>query len=442
MRTALLAAILLFQAGQCLAAALVVRKNGSSFWTETAKKAGEKLIYTDDAGRDGSIAMAEISQIIPKIKRGKQYPPATVDKIVGVVETELKRFPKLKKQLSALRDEWKALQQPAVDISADITNLGKAYDASERSLPAFTDFVTKLGMLRFRDLRSTYSSDIETLEGRVKGEFYTRQHALLMKQLRPKMSIDEFVDARSLVKSLRSLGIDESRGKALSSRLEQARIAILKREMAKAKVILSGNKLPGYTAANAIIFELRERVAESAAHKATLDKALASFQAAVAKANRKLAFDDRGFPFTRSDMDALTANKDKFRSMILFSEIEPRALLFPRSIPARIAYNAPVRAPLTALFRATPPAGAKLGIAIHVIGPQGLVEHSTALPISILDARADINLAFDLRVAPEVVEYQKASGKSGVVYFSLACLPTGAETWQMLSHACELPLQD
>ena len=438
----LLTALLLFQTSQILASVLVVRKNGSSFWAESAKKADGKLVYTDDSGVDGSLAMDQVSQIIPKIKRGKQYPPVTVDKIVGVIETELKRFPKLKKQLAALRDEWKALQQPAPDISADIAKLGSAYEASQCDLPAFTDFTTKLGMLRFRDLRGTHAGGIETLESRVKTEFFARQHGRLMKQLRPKMSINEFIDARSLVKSLITLGIDDARGKSLKSRMEQARLYILKSEMAKAKLMLSGGKLPGYTSANAIIFDLREQVAESAAHKATLEKALASFQGATGKTNRKIAFDDRGFPYTRADMDALKATQEQFRSMVLFSEIEPRALLFPRSIPGRIAYNEAVRVPLTAIFRATPPDYTKLGIAIHVNGPQGLVEHSTALPIKILDARAEINLAFDLRVDPAIVEYAKTQGGTGVVYFSLACLPTGAEKWQMLSHACELRMQN
>jgi hypothetical protein len=438
MRFIVLATILFLQTDQSLASVLVVRKNGSSFWAESAKKADSKLVYTDDAGKSGSLSLEEVSQIIPKIRRGKQYPPATVNKIVGVIETELKRYPRLKKQLVALRDEWKTLQQPTPDISADIAKLGTDYEASEHDLPAFTDFTTKLGMLAFRDLRGTYTADIETLESRVQSEFFTQQHGRLMKQLRPKMPTGEFVQARSVVRSLITLGIDDARGKALTSRMEQARLSILKNEMAKAKLMLSDAKLPGYTAANAIIFELIEQVADSAAHKATLQKALASFQSTVAKSNRNIAFDKRGFPFTRPDMEAMQANKEGFRSMVLFSQIEPRAFVFPRSIPSRIAFNEPVRIPLSALFRATPPDYSKLGIAIHVLGPQGLVEHSTPLPIKILDARAEINLAFDLRVDPAIVAFHKAQGQPGVVYLSLACLPTGADKWQMLSHACEL----
>jgi hypothetical protein len=436
MRAALLAASLCFQVGQCLATVLVVKKDGSSFWAESAEKEDGKLVY-----ESGSVALEEVSQIIPKIKRGKQYPPATVDKIIGVIDTELTRFPKLRKQLTALRDEWKALQAPAPDISADIAELGKTYQASERDLAAFTDFSTKLGMLRFRDLRSTYADDISKLESQVKTEFFGRQHKLLVTRLRPKMPIDEFVEARSLVKSLLSLGIDEERGKALSTRLEQARLSILKTEMAKAKTIFSGQKLPSYTAANAIIFELRERVAESAAHKATLDKALVGIREAAAKANRNIVFDDKGFPFTREDVAGLDKYREQFRTMILFTEVEPRAFILPRAIPARIAFNEEVRVPLTALLRAVPPEGSKLGVAIHVLGPGGLVEHATPLPLQFIDARAGINLAFDLRVDPEIVEYQKAQGNPGTVYFSLACLPAGAEKWQMLSHACALPMR-
>jgi hypothetical protein len=273
MRKPLLLAVLLAAALRVVAAdALIVKTTGESVIAHDVEQTADKVRFTDADGAAGELAMADVYQVLPRLVRGRDYPPEERRKAITAIRQTEAKFPKLEKQIRPLLDEWRALDQQAKTTTADtkaaleaeVNRLFADYEQGPKDPPAFARLNSDLGMIKYRDVQGVLQPTIDAHLNGLKTQFIDDSTARLEKlAAKPDPLVGDFEAVRNLAGNLTVYHPPDALATRIAALLEQARQACLKAETARARQAFAAAKnITGYLQANGTLFALEQRVAQ------------------------------------------------------------------------------------------------------------------------------------------------------------------------------------
>jgi hypothetical protein len=430
---------------------LVVRKDGSSFWAESARKDGDALVYIDNETRaERQIPLTELEQIIPRVRRGKPYKAEAVDKVITAIEGVIARHPqKLKKQLVPLLDEWRGVKEAGAGLADKIEAAIAGYEKSGRLVADFKQVDTSLGMLQYQDLSGAHTKRIEAERNRLRADVYQRNRQAFDELARgDSTTIADFRRLRDLGEALAGLKLEAADEKAIRAAVSRQRQATLSANARSAAAAFAEQKtLAAYLEGGAIYLDLRRQVAGNDRHRAEVDKRHGRLMSAAAAALKDYAFTRTGFPFTHAErkrMDRFYAS-ETVQYTAIRGGVDERCFVLPRTVSANARLRGPLKLTVDLVFRADPPADTRLALEAALLGEDARFE-AVRIPIagSIKDAHLTTTVTFTHDHLDESYKtWQREHDPQPVLYLSVVCRPqnSDAETpWRALSHACGIRL--
>lgn len=350
--------------------ALLITEEGESMIGHNVVKKGNIITYTSRAGKRESVEVAQLYQILPKVKRGQKYDPKIVNKYIKYGRRARRDYPKLRKQIQALLDEWLAVRRQFKELTpearakmeAQIKTMFTEYEKSEKTDGDFNRLRSEMEMLQYKDLQGVFDDLIRDRMQQLAVE-YARRNIDELKKMAAKKSISlaAFAQIEKTSKDLLAYNPPEEMERDIKDAVKQARRKCLMAEVRRVAKFFGKNKsLEGYLRANDQVNKLRQQVAERSDYS-SLDRIRTQMQSALGGYDFKM----RGlqdFPLTREDKDILQGVRPWVSSRTR-PLAEPAAIIFPKKFMMKLDMRSNERVDIRAVFGRTPP-NASLGLFI------------------------------------------------------------------------------
>jgi hypothetical protein len=142
---------------------LIVTKSGKIFAASKTRTDGNKLYYVSSTSKkEVSIADASVEGVIPTIERGKEYSKQDATEALEVLNALRKMHPHLQRQLNALENDWKQVQNPSSSaLGGDIEKLMATFKQRPKDARLYKNTSASLGMISYKDKSGRYDTEIK-----------------------------------------------------------------------------------------------------------------------------------------------------------------------------------------------------------------------------------------------------------------------------------------
>jgi hypothetical protein len=289
---------------------LIITKDSKSIRADSARK-DETSVYYMPQGEDteSSITLDRVDQLLPIVERGRHYKPSTIAKMIEVVGRSRSQHPNLQRKITPIFDQWQSLQKSNDEVPG---LQAQAVDAfmRDKGTAAYKDAIATLQMLKFKDLRGAYDTEIEGALEQIKYEYFSHGMATLRNQQKdPGDSIHRFITLKKLADDL----LAAKPPVALRAEIEQLRDkrqrAVYKTNLRQAKAMFNEKKsINNCIKACEVLHQLQRHVATDGND---IDSELSKIQTAATRANPDYYFKVKGYPLSQEDMRLLKQHQQQ-----------------------------------------------------------------------------------------------------------------------------------
>jgi len=435
---------------------LLIHTDGSSRWIRQLKSTDNRVTGLDDSsGETVDIPRDQVAAAIPIAQRGAAYSPGEISNVMARISQMQSRFPKLKKQLNQLKQEWEPFLKTDDSLAPAIETAAARYRASPRSGPDWKAVQSALEMVRYRDARGEFKSRIDALLSDFRADCIASNQARLAERAaQPNPRLQTFFEARDIRDLLIDLQGRETPVGDVTRLFEQCRSNVFQ---SVARQALSDFKarpsLDNYLTQVALLYALKSDVAPHAAAQRQVEQEIAKWQDFLQKKNPGLSFDASGIPLNDDHRRLLDSARSKMPRFIMRDADGPDdGLLLPLTIPSGLARNQPSDWNFKVLFRCSPPPNRRhiLALVLHPeSGPQAFRRYLELPDLTASPTPPDRTVTLDLRAIAR--DFRPARQDDGRIYLIvyLAELPADQPLNEVdesrvvpLSKGWGIPLRD
>jgi len=448
MRAAPTVVILLLCLAEAHAAALIVRKDGSSVWATTARREQDTVVYISrDTGDEKRVAVTELDGVIPVVKRGLQYTPEKIQKYVERIRKVRTRHPRLLRQLNPILQEWEALQEPSPEFDDEIAAIVDRFEKSERDAPAFRKARLDLDMIKYKDVQGAYASRVDDIIEQARSEYVATNMVRLVELARSKaMSVNTFIALRDLARDLLEAtgGEESTRVREILERSRETGLDVNCR-YAASSFASRGKTINAYLHSSRVLFLVRDEIASTDPVRSEVEHRISGLRQQAAAALPDCNFGWNGYPLTQEDLGILRGTKRRSSTVSFTSlTVDEQCLVFPRQQPRDLRFRRPIRVPVRLVFNREQPSDRTFGLVAMFGGKHGMHSHTVKLPPPrIVKGHWDLTFSYDFsELHPDFVLHGDDRGNKWfyvyLVWFDES-RPDGEE-WSPMSFACSWPL--
>jgi hypothetical protein len=429
---------------------LIVRKDGSIVWASTARREGDVVLYKErDSGEERKSPVAELDGIVPTVTRGKNYKPKLAQTFVDRLEGLKSKHPRHLRTINQLLQEWKGLQKPVVELDGKIAQLVREYEKGDRSAEDFNKVVLELGMLKYKDMRGTYTERLDGECERITGDYVSRGLKRLSEAAAgPGVPVERFAELRFLCEHIGQIA-EADTGRKAQDQLDACREKAFESNCLRGAETFSASRktVNTFLEASRILHAVKDVIATTDSEEAAVESRINALLEQVAVAQPAYRFDFRGFPLTRDDARLYGQTKD-YTSVLSFVSIpvSDQCLIIPRETPKAALMGRRFTVPVRLIFNRAQPKDRCFGMVVRILGEHEVTHsHTQELkPFKLENGRADITFVADLSsVDDDFSPVADDEGRTNVFVYLALREPDGEGEyrWPALSLACRWPLQ-
>ena len=426
---------------------LVVTRTGQSFWVSSVKQSGDVVEYVHrDTRQRGAVPVADLHGVMPTVQRGKLYQPDEVQKYIERTEKLIKLHPSLLRQLNAILQEWKAIQNPPEGLGDEISAVEEAFESSEKGPHDYQMAAYDLGMIKYKDLGGSFSARIETIEERIREEYIAASRERLAQMAATKdLSVDAFLEMKALSAAVME-EIEDGDGKDIEDMLSATRKTVYLSTCRKSMQILGETRsVDGYLECVRILRLNKAEVAADAEENATIDRGMAKLLSGIKSISPQFRFDEKGYPLNQDDV-RLMGEMARTMSRITFvdSELDEQCLIIPEWRPGHVSLRSSLEVPLRLILNRGQKPDEEFAVGIRLLGAHE-DRYARLGPVTFKDGHASVVLRTDFSELPGDFELIPNDNGETLVYVYLARLKDknakeGEEEWVEMSRCCGWPI--
>jgi hypothetical protein len=400
---------------------LLIRTDGSSQWVRNLKSANDRVTATDESsGETMDLDKSVVAAAIPVAQHGTAYPLSEVSNVLARIAQIQPRFPKLKKQLNQLKQEWEPFLKSDATLAEAVEKAAAVFRASPHANSDWKTVQSTLEMIKYHDVRSEYKSRIDELLLAFHGEYFeTNRIRLLHLSTQCVVRIETFLQARQLKDDLISAQPAEAQKAEIMGTFELCRSNVFQQVARSAQSGFKANPtLAGYLSNAALLYDLHDEVTSSPTLKDKVTREIFNWQTLLQKTNPGLTFEFDGYPFEGEDR-RLTEQAQ--RHMPLFNMQIPNSqedcFLVPLQIPTRMNRISAGTLKARAIFKRKPPMNRRyvLVLLIHPeSGPQAFRRCLELPGFNALSGRSGFEVTVNLSTLPS--DFRPVRQDDGSVY--------------------------
>ncbi len=345
--------------------ALLVNEDGESVIAKNVTQKGNSIHFTTLDGKKEVVKRSELFEVVLKAERAGNYQPADVRKQIVACQHVRRDFPRLRKQLQPMLDEWLRLRKQFKEMSpeiktkmeADIETQFKEYGSGKKNAANYQKLRQSLEMIRYRDFKGAFEERISDRLVKFGNDLIESEGDVLEKQMqKTEIPLADYLTVDSMVR--RFLGYYPSRVNrtTLLEIRHEAREKCLTYELKMAMTpFLRKSSTTTYLSANGRLATLYDTLGNADNAKRFDDR-----RTRLHKGIRGKGFDARtralpGFPLSRADKITLAkVIKIKQLSSLDTPIEDPHAILFPTKAIRRITLKSG-ELKLAGIFKYAPP---------------------------------------------------------------------------------------
>ncbi len=428
---------------------LIISKDGTSVWVVSIRREGSAVYYrTQEGGSEKSLAVSKLDLIIPSVKRGRTYTPATAEKALKRIRRAISKHPKLSKQLQPLKQQWDAVKNPDMSIKPSVDALVEKFGKSDKSPKTFQKIAVQIEMLAFKDAAGVHADYIREAIDKMKKEVYAIGSAKLDAHVDAKrQTLDNFVSAKRIVDGLKMARASADQKTYLDGMLASVREATLVYSLKASEAVFFDKKsVGGYLSSMAILDDLSLSEVVEDQTRARVARHVRVIGSAANTACKNHTINEAGFPFSAGDTKLL----QKMRASSSSGELGPvpireQAFLIPTRMPGGGAVGARIKLPIRVIFRRMPAKGRRLSLVGMLFGPG--FQHGSVLELPKLKLK-DGHTTVTFSATIPAVKANAGEGWNGVMGLMVYLGYQGYRNrfsseveWIALSRPCRVPVQ-
>lgn len=376
----------------CRAADLIITKEGKSVWADSTRKDGETLRYVpQNGGAEESFASADVDAIVPTVKRGKEYTPEQARTVLDRIKRMIAKYPNLRKQLTVLQQEWKAIESPDTGADARIEEAAAKFRASSRNADDFRSAALALDMIKFKDQSGRYDDKIAQLLSAMRQECLDAEMVTLKPLLESKTkSIADFIKAATIVDRLTLNPFSDDQKKALRDSIVKRREETVAANLELAKSAFFGAKnMEGYLHSAGILIDLGRYVADDKT-KGEVERHVRVIRTAATAACPGYNLERDGYPLAAADRQAMTNVQWAMTAEGIPLPMDEQCLMFPPEGARAVAPGESFKIAFHIVFnRSQPPDRPfKIVALLNIPGQQGRMSETPIGRLQIANGQA------------------------------------------------------
>lgn len=400
---------------------LLIRTNGTSQWVHNLKSAHDRVTATDESsGESIDLEKSDVAAAIPIAQRGAAYPLNEVSNVLARIAQIQPRFPKLKKQLIQLKQEWEPFLKIDATLAPAVEKAAADFRASQRTTVDWKTVQSALDLLKYRDVRNDLKPHIDGLLTEFREEYFaTNWMRLLNLSTQNVVRLETFRQALQLTEDLLSGPVDDSQKAELTTAFERCRSNVFQQVARRAQAEFKARPtLANYLSNVSFLYDLRDEVAPSPSLKDQASREISNWQSLIQKTTPGLTFEFEGYPFTAEDRRLTEQARKRLPLFDMQTQgAREECFLVPLEVPAKISRNRPGLLKVRAVFNRTPPTHRRqvLVILLHPeSGPQSFRRclEVPAFTLSVDHPESEIRL--DLSALP--LDFRPNRQDDGTVY--------------------------
>jgi len=418
----LLAFILLFGIIPPLSAGhLLIRTDGSSQWVRNLKSEKDRVTATDESSGEAiDLDKSVVAAAIPVAQHGTAYPLSEVSNVLTRIAQIQPRFPKLKKQLNQLKQEWEPFLKSDATLEGSVEKAAAEFRSSPHDNSDWKTVQSTLEMIKYHDVRSEFKPRIDDLLIAFHGEYFeTNRIRLLHLSTQGVVRIETFLQDRQLKDDLIATQPTDSQKVKIVAAFERCRSNVFQQVARTAQTDFKANPtLAGYLPNAALLYDLRDEVITNSALKDKVNHEISGWQSLLQKSIPGLTFEFDGYPFGVEDR---RLTEQARRHLPLFnmqtSNSREECFLVPLQIPSGISRVNSGTWKARAIFNRKPLPNRRhvLALLLHPeSGPQAFRRCLELPGFSPISGRSDFEVTMDLSTLPS--DFHPARQDDGTVY--------------------------
>jgi hypothetical protein len=430
---------------------LIVTKSGKIFAASKTRTEGNKLYYVSSTSKkEVSITDASVEGVIPTIERGKEYSKEDATDALEVLNALRKMHPHLQRQLNALENDWKQVQNPSSSaLGGDIEKLMATFKQRPKDARLYKNTSASLGMISYKDKSGRYDTEIKKALKDLRFIYLGFDlDALVARGAADPVTREDLKSLGEEVSNALKSDVDEREKALVEESLIKGRATAIRGYVAEIDaVFIKYNTVSVYHKAVERMRALKKELVVTDADSLIIENAANKMFSAIKEKYSMFDFSHNLFPIGPAEMRLLRQLKP-FSSLGEISGVKEECYMLPARLPRKaMSFAKRGTVPFIMLFNRDQPKTREFNFVLQAEDADGgEVVHKSKMvaPVENSHGRAGATLYLDFPKLPEGAQAMKDDKGEFVRVYLAARTPSkpGANDgkWIPITKTCRIPV--